>query len=121
MGHVANAAIACRQCENAKCIEACAKEALEIKKGVLVCDPEKCNLEVMCIEACPLGALFPDHVRKQVLACDLCPDDRIEGKPPCVYYCPKEALSLETAEAAAQKESSNILLQQLEAAEKQNV
>ncbi|MFX1253137.1 MAG: 4Fe-4S dicluster domain-containing protein [Promethearchaeota archaeon] len=119
--HIANAAIACRQCEDAKCIAACAKEALEMKDGILVCDAEKCNLETMCIEACPFGALFPDHVKKEVIACDLCPDDRIDGKPPCVYYCPKEALSLETAEAVTQKEPKNILLQQLEEAEKQEV
>ena len=117
--HTTNAAITCRQCEDAECIQACVKEkALEMKERVLWCDPDKCNLCSWCIEACPFGALFPDHVQKKVMACDLCLNERIDEKPPCVYYCPKEALSVETPETVAQKERKNLLIRVLEETEK---
>jgi len=118
--HVANMAIACRFCEEPPCVKACTKsEALKMENHLLVCDREKCDLCGWCVEACPFGCLFPDSRAERlcVVACDLCIHDRIDKKPPCVKYCPKEALSLETAESLAQKERENIIYVRLSALE----
>jgi carbon-monoxide dehydrogenase iron sulfur subunit len=95
-------AIACRQCEDAPCINACPTEALSMR-DVLTCDPEKCTFCGWCIDACPFGALNSDFEAKHVVACDLCLDNRIDGLPPCVAFCPREALSEESWETAKEK------------------
>ena len=114
--HVANMAIACRHCEDPSCVKACSKsEALKLEDHILVCDHEKCNLCGWCVDACPFGALFLDARAERLCAimCDLCIHDRIDGEPPCVKYCPKKALSLESAESLAQKEQENIIYARL--------
>ena len=104
-------AVACRQCEDADCVAACKKaEALSLQNNVLVCDAEKCNLCCWCIEACEFGALVPDKQLSAVVACDLCPDSRIDGRPPCVVYCPKEALSLSDIEEIDKKSNTYALI-----------
>ena len=116
LDHVANIAIACRQCEDPVCVKACTKtEALKLVDHLLSCDHEKCNLCGWCVEACPFGCLFLDSRADNlcVIACDLCIHDRIESEPPCVKYCPKQALTLESAESLAQKERENIIYAQL--------
>ena len=121
LDHVANMAIACRQCETPKCVEACHKsEALKMEDHILVCDPEKCTLCGWCVEECPFGCLFPDSRAGQmsVVACDLCVHDRIDKMPPCVKYCPKEALSLMPAGFLAQKERENPIYARLSSLEK---
>ena len=114
--HVANIAIACRHCEDPSCVKACAKsEALKIENHILVCDREKCNLCGWCVDACPFGTIFLDSRAEKLCAvmCDLCIHDRIDGEPPCVKYCPKEALSLESAKSMAQKAKGNIIYTRL--------
>ncbi len=51
LDHVANMAIACRQCEQPKCFEACNKSvALKMYFHILVGDPEKWTICVWCLE-----------------------------------------------------------------------
>ncbi|MHA2296967.1 MAG: 4Fe-4S dicluster domain-containing protein [Candidatus Hodarchaeales archaeon] len=90
-----NVSMACRQCDDPDCVKACKKnEALVQRDGILYCDTEKCDTCGWCIEACVYGSLLPVAVPKHVVACDLCREDRVDEKPPCVRYCPKEALNL---------------------------
>ncbi len=95
-------AITCRQCKNAPCITICPTEALTMAE-VLICDAEKCVLCGWCIEACPFGALNTDLDLKIVVACDLCPDKRIDNLAPCVAFCPREALIEQTWEEIQEK------------------
>lgn len=95
-----NASIACRLCEDAPCVIACPRKALEQSKenGVILVDDDKCDGCGWCIEACDFGTitLIPD--RKTVVICDLC-----EGEPKCVKWCPEEALELSSKDIIAQK------------------
>jgi len=95
-----NASIACRLCEDAPCVIACPRKALEQSKenGVIMIDDDKCDGCGWCIEACDFGAitLMPD--KKTVVICDLC-----EGDPKCVKWCPEEALELSSKDIIAQK------------------
>ena len=95
-------AIACRQCEDAPCIKVCSTEALSMGDA-LTCDPEKCTFCGWCIDACPFGALNVDYDAKKVVACDLCPENRIDDLPPCVALCPREALSEVTWDSLREK------------------
>jgi len=95
-----NASIACRLCEDAPCVIACPRKALEQSKenGVIMIDDDKCDGCGWCIEACDFGAiaLMPD--KKTVVICDLC-----DGDPKCVKWCPEEALELSSKDIIAQK------------------
>ena len=95
-----NASLACRLCEDAPCVIACPRKALEQSKenGVILVDDDKCDGCGWCIEACDFGTitLIPD--RKTVAICDLC-----EGEPKCVKWCPEEALELSSKDIIAQK------------------
>ena len=98
--HVLNVAMACRFCEDARCVTACPEKALSQSEanGVLVVDERKCKGCDWCIQACPHGgiALHPDT--RSVVACDLC-----GGEPKCVDSCPEEALELVSDDDAAEK------------------
>ena len=88
-----NIAIACRLCEDAPCVHACPRDALEQseEKGIILIDEEKCTGCGWCIEACDFGAITLHPERRVVMACDLC-----GGDPRCVQYCPKEGALLHT-------------------------
>jgi len=93
-----------------------------MENHILSCDSEKCNLCGWCVEACPFGCLYPDPRAEKLcmISCDLCVTDRIDGEPPCVKYCPKKALSLESSESLAQKEQENPVYAHLSALEKES-
>lgn len=95
-----NASLACRLCEDAPCVIACPRKALEQSKenGVILVDDDKCDGCGWCIEACDFGTitLMPD--KKTVAICDLC-----DGEPKCVKWCPEEALELSSKDIIAQK------------------
>ncbi len=96
----ANLSIACRLCEDAPCVKACPRKALEqsTETGVILIDEKKCDGCGWCIEACEFGAITLHPGKKVVVACDLC-----NGEPKCVKWCPEEALELTTTDALAQK------------------
>jgi Fe-S-cluster-containing hydrogenase component 2 len=95
-----NLAIACRLCEDAPCVLACPRKALEQSQetGVILIDEKKCDGCGWCIEACEFGAITLHPNKKVVICCDLC-----DGKPKCVEWCPEEALELTTTDVLAQK------------------
>jgi len=95
-----NMSIACRLCEDPKCVKSCPRKALRIdeKTGIIVVDEDECDGCCWCIQACEFGAITLHMQKKNVFACDLCGLD-----PKCIYYCPKEALELMTPEEVGQR------------------
>jgi Fe-S-cluster-containing hydrogenase component 2 len=77
-------------------------------------DEDACDGCGWCIEACDFGTISLNPATKLGEICDLCEDQ--EDGPQCVKWCPKEALTLSTAEMVAQKarrEAVTQLLQEL--------
>jgi len=95
-----NASLTCRLCEDAPCVVACPRKALEqsTENGIILINKDKCNGCGWCIEACDFGAITLDSDKKIVKICDLC-----DGKPKCVEWCPEEALELTSRDVLAQK------------------
>ena len=97
-----NAAINCRLCEDAPCVAACPRKALEqqSENGVILVNGELCNGCGWCIKACDFGAIQieSDGVARM---CDLCAGR--EGGPACIEWCPEEALVLTSTDILAQK------------------
>ncbi len=100
LNRLLNMAMVCRFCDDAPCIKACPRDALNRSEqnGVLIIDAGNCDACGWCVEACPYGgiAVLPD--KGVVAACDLC-----KGEPKCIEFCPEEALELADEEASAQK------------------
>jgi len=81
--------LVCRQCGNARCVQACPRQALSrhpITKAVLV-EPTLCDGCGFCAEACPFNSPRIDPETGIVLLCDLC-----GGDPQCVQKCGTGAL-----------------------------
>jgi anaerobic carbon-monoxide dehydrogenase iron sulfur subunit len=95
-------AVACRACEDAPCVIACPRKALsqDGASGIIRVDANRCDGCAWCIEACDFGALSINPSAKLAEICDQC-EDQADG-PQCVKWCPKEALSLATADQRAQ-------------------
>jgi Fe-S-cluster-containing hydrogenase component 2 len=95
-----NFALACRFCEDAKCVTACPEKALaqSEKTGVLMVKEKKCKGCDWCIQACPHGGITLHPDTGLALACDLC-----EGEPKCVEFCPEEALELVCTDEEAEE------------------
>lgn len=108
-----NASLTCRLCEDAPCVIACPRDALEqsMENGVILVDEDKCNGCGWCIEACDFGAISLDAEDKTVHICDLC-----DGNPKCVEWCPEEALELTTKDILAQKARIDAVKKLLKAA-----
>jgi len=94
-----NTSISCRLCKEPTCIRSCPRKALSRNEadGVILVDHNRCSGCCWCIETCEFGAIISLQDEKTVAICDLC-----NGNPKCVEFCPKEALSLKTAEEVGQ-------------------
>ena len=105
-----NFALACRFCEDAKCVEACPEDALSQSEdsGILMVNDKKCMGCDWCVQACPHGGITLDTGK--AIACDLC-----EGEPNCVEFCPEDALELVSTDEDAEKRF-NTALEKLPAA-----
>jgi carbon-monoxide dehydrogenase iron sulfur subunit len=95
-----NFSLACRFCEDAKCVTACPEKALSQfeNTGVLLVDAKKCKGCDWCVQACPHGGITVHPDLGTAVACDLC-----DGKPQCVEYCPEEALELLTSDGQVEE------------------
>ena len=104
--------IQCRHCEDAPCLNACAKQAITRVNGQIIISEARCIGCKDCITACPFGAIaivpvYENGVpvrqpgsplqRKVASKCDLCIG--IEGGPACVRACPNKALRVVDVEA----------------------
>ncbi len=84
----------CKNCgENAACILACKRFAIQYDKGVVSIN-SKCNGCGECIDACRYGGLR--LAGKRVVKCDLCRD--ISREPVCAELCPTGALEVVSVE-----------------------
>lgn len=83
--------IVCRACPDPQCMKVCPAGALTPRRGggvILV--PERCLGCRLCVEACPLGAVFWDEGTNKPAICIHCGF--------CVKYCPHWVLKLERRE-----------------------
>ena len=95
-----NFALACRSCEDAKCVTACPEKALSQseQKGIIMVKEKKCKGCDWCIQACPHGGITIHSDTGIAVACDLC-----DGEPKCIEFCPEEALELVGTDEEAEK------------------
>ncbi len=95
-----NLTIACRLCEDAPCVIACPRKALEQSEesGIILVDADKCDGCGWCVEACDFGAITIHPDTKVAIVCDLC-----DGDPKCVEICPVEAIELTSRDTLARK------------------
>jgi anaerobic carbon-monoxide dehydrogenase iron sulfur subunit len=95
-----NVALACRACEDAKCVTACPEKALSQAEntGIIIVSDKKCKGCDWCVQACPHGGIVIHSDTGLAVACDLC-----SGEPQCVEFCPEEALALVSTDEEAEK------------------
>ena len=101
-----NFALACRFCEDAKCVTACPEDALSQceKTGIIMVKENKCKGCDWCIQACPHGGITIHSDTGVAVTCDLC-----DGEPKCVESCPEEALDLVCTDEEAEKRFNEAL------------
>ena len=85
----------CRHCKRPPCVQSCERNAIrkDAKTELTVIDRSICvGCETMlCISACPFGAIILKRNTQIVLVCDQCVDI---GEPVCVQVCPTKVFKL---------------------------
>jgi Fe-S-cluster-containing dehydrogenase component len=85
----------CNHCDDAKCMEQCAAQAIYRRAdGVVIIDPTKCTGCKLCPDACPSHSIYfnPDlNIAQKCTGCSHLIDDGWDV-PRCVDACPTEAL-----------------------------
>lgn len=106
MAPLFNFALACRFCEDAKCVTACPEKALSQSEqtGIIMVKENKCKGCDWCIQACPHGGITIHADTGIAVACDLC-----DGEPKCVEFCPEEALELVCTDQEAERRFADAL------------
>jgi anaerobic carbon-monoxide dehydrogenase iron sulfur subunit len=101
-----NFALACRSCEDAKCVKACPEKALSQAEGtgIIMVSDKKCKGCDWCVQACEHGGITIHPESGLAVTCDLC-----GGEPQCVEFCPEEALELVTTDEEAEKRMSETI------------
>jgi carbon-monoxide dehydrogenase iron sulfur subunit len=101
-----NFALACRSCEDAKCVTACPEKALSQHEqtGIIMVKEKQCKGCDWCVQACPHGGITIHSDTGIAVACDLC-----EGEPKCVEFCPEEALELVCTDEEAENRFNEAL------------
>lgn len=87
----------CRQCEEARCVQACMSGAMyrDEETGLVSNNPDRCVGCWMCVMMCPFGAISQDKTDKIAVKCDRCVDIDI---PACVQACPTKAIKFVDAD-----------------------
>ncbi len=101
-----NFALACRSCEDAKCVKACPEKAISqaADTGIIMVSDKKCKGCDWCVQACEHGGIEIHPETGLAIACDLC-----GGEPQCIEYCPEEALELVSTDEAAEKKMNETI------------
>lgn len=84
----------CMHCQDAPCVPACPHEAIRRgADGRVEIDPDTCQGDQCCTEACPYGAIGIDPQTGRADKCDLCTHRTDVGlDPACVNVCPTDVL-----------------------------
>lgn len=94
--------VACRNCADAWCVEACPEDALRRnKKGIIVVNKKKCRGCGSCVEACPFGAIFLNPETQIAIKCIACGF--------CTSYCPVKTLRVLTDEELAALKQQKVI------------
>jgi len=106
MKPVFNFALACRTCEDAKCVKACPEKALTQSDttGIIMVSDKKCKGCDWCVQACEHGGITIHSDTGLAVVCDLC-----GGTPQCVEFCPEEALELVSTDEESEKRFTDAL------------
>ena len=101
-----NFALACRFCEDAKCVKACPEKALSQseKTGIIMLKEKQCKGCDWCVQACDHGGITIHTDSGRAMTCDLC-----GGEPKCVEFCPEEALEMVATDEEAEQRFSGAL------------
>jgi Fe-S-cluster-containing hydrogenase component 2 len=101
-------ALACRSCEDAKCVKACPEKALSQEEGtgIIIVDETKCKGCDWCVQACEYGGITIHPEKGIAITCDMC-----KGDPQCVKFCPEEALTTVATDAEAEQRMGNTIEQ----------
>ncbi len=95
---VAQFAAYCRQCEEAFCVSACPKDALEHQEdGTIKRYNMRCVGCKSCVLACPFGTIFPEVMNYVTARCDFCLNqlkDNPDYQPLCVKTAPNNAFQM---------------------------
>ena len=95
---IAEFASYCRQCQDAFCVAACPKEALErLDTGIIQRFNMRCVGCKSCILACPFGTIFPEVINYVSTKCDYCLNqlqDDPNYEPLCVKTAPAGAFQM---------------------------
>jgi anaerobic carbon-monoxide dehydrogenase iron sulfur subunit len=104
MKPIFNFALACRACEDAKCVTACPEKALSQAEntGVIMVNEKKCKGCDWCVQACEHGGIVIHDDTGLAVTCDLC-----SGTPQCIESCPEEAIELVATDEEAEKRFNN--------------
>ncbi|MBS7251588.1 MAG: 4Fe-4S dicluster domain-containing protein [Candidatus Freyarchaeota archaeon] len=84
----------CNHCANPPCVNACPRGAL-IKRedGPVVLDETRCDGCLVCIDACPYGAIHFNRSRNVIEKCHFCVHRIDQGLEPfCVVCCEGQAI-----------------------------
>jgi Fe-S-cluster-containing dehydrogenase component len=78
----------CRHCEEAPCVNACPKEAIERQPdGIIKRHTMRCISCKSCSLACPFGTIPLDTIPYVIAQCDACVDRSDKEEPVCVKTC----------------------------------
>lgn len=79
--------ITCRACPDPPCLKVCPVDALSLREGGgVILESTKCIGCKLCVDACPVKAVFWDQIENKPNICVHC------GY--CVDYCPYDVLEL---------------------------
>lgn len=96
-----DAPLFCQQCEQARCMEACPKDAIvrDGETGIIIIDDEVCDGCGICLPSCQYGTISmhrgPSKKARLILKCDLC-----RGDPQCLAWCETGALQYVSVDEA---------------------
>jgi Fe-S-cluster-containing dehydrogenase component len=95
-----NFSLACRACDDAKCVKACPEKALTQAEdpGLVIVNEKKCKGCDWCVQACDHGGITIQEDTGLAAVCTLC-----NGTPQCIEFCPEEALTLVSTDEEADK------------------
>ena len=81
--------LACQQCQDAPCVNACPVKALSRDEALsrVVVDYDVCIGCRTCVSVCPFGAMSFNTIDRKVIKCDVC-----DGDPQCVRFCEIKAV-----------------------------